>query len=47
MAKLKSAYTGGLIEIEESQVARFVEQGWLPVDEKPKKKTPKKKTEKK
>ena len=46
MAKLKSAYTGGLIEIEESQVARFVEQGWLRVDDKPKK-TPKKKTEKK
>lgn len=50
MAKLKSAYTGGLIEVAEELAARFIEQGWLPVDEiadeKPKKKASKKKTEK-
>lgn len=46
MAKLKSAYTGGLIEVSEELAARFIEQGWLPVDEKPKKKASKKKTEK-
>lgn len=47
MAKLKSAYTGGVINVAEELAARFIEQGWIPVDEKPKKakKTTKKKTE--